>query len=187
MATKQITIDPITRLEGHGKIEIFLDDEGDVKNAYFQIPELRGFEQFCVGRPAEEMPRITNRICGVCPEAHHMAATKALDALFGIEPTSAVHKVREMFYNAFYCTDHTVHFYALGAPDFVIGPDGPAAERNILGVIHKVGVDIGKQVIACRKRNHHVIKMLGGTWCASSGWHAWRLEPARNRRNAARN
>lgn len=162
MSTKQITIDPITRLEGHGKIEIFLDDEGDVKNAYFQIPELRGFEQFCVGRPAEEMPRITNRICGVCPEAHHMAATKALDALFGVEPSSAVHKVREMFYNAFYCTDHTVHFYALGGPDFVLGPNAPAAERNILGVIHKVGVDIGRQVIACRSRNHHVIKMLGG-------------------------
>ncbi|MCP4425686.1 MAG: Ni/Fe hydrogenase subunit alpha [Chloroflexi bacterium] len=160
--TKRISIDPITRLEGHGKIEIFLDDAGDVENAYFQVPELRGFEQFCVGRPAEEMPRITNRICGVCPEAHHMAATKALDALYGVEPTSAVHKVREMFYSAFYCTDHTVHFYALGAPDFVIGPDGPPAERNILGVIHKVGVDIGKQVIACRKRNHHVIQMLGG-------------------------
>ncbi len=160
--TQRITIDPITRLEGHGKIEIFLDDEGDVKNAYFQIPELRGFEQFCVGRPAEEMPRITNRICGVCPEAHHMAATKALDALFGVKPSSAVKKVREMFYSAFYCTDHTVHFYALGAPDFVLGPESPAAERNILGVIHKVGVDIGKQVIACRKRNHHVIQMLGG-------------------------
>ncbi|MCB9418752.1 MAG: Ni/Fe hydrogenase subunit alpha [Ardenticatenaceae bacterium] len=158
----RITIDPITRLEGHGKIEIFLDEEGDVKNAYFQIPELRGFEQFCVGRPAEEMPRITNRICGVCPEAHHMAATKALDALYGVEPSTAVHKVREMFYSAFYCTDHTVHFYALGAPDFVLGPNAPAAERNILGVIHKVGVDIGKQVIACRKRNHHVIQMLGG-------------------------
>ncbi|MFO7540947.1 MAG: nickel-dependent hydrogenase large subunit, partial [Chloroflexota bacterium] len=69
-ASKRITIDPITRLEGHGKIEIFLDDEGEVQNAYIQIPELRGFEQFCVGRPAEEMPRITNRICGVCPEAH---------------------------------------------------------------------------------------------------------------------
>ena len=160
--TQRITIDPITRLEGHGKIEIFLDEEGDVKNAYFQIPELRGFEQFCVGRPAEEMPRITNRICGVCPEAHHMAATKALDALYGVEPSTAVHKVREMFYSAFYCTDHTVHFYALGAPDFVLGPESPAAERNILGVIHKVGVDIGKQVIACRKRNHHVIQMLGG-------------------------
>jgi F420-non-reducing hydrogenase large subunit len=160
--TQRITIDPITRLEGHGKIEIFLDDAGDVENAYFQIPELRGFEQFCVGRPAEEMPRITNRICGVCPEAHHMAATKALDALYDVEPSSAVKKVREMFYSAFYCTDHTVHFYALGAPDFVIGPDGPPAERNILGVIHKVGVEIGKQVIACRKRNHHVIQMLGG-------------------------
>jgi F420-non-reducing hydrogenase large subunit len=159
---KRITIDPITRLEGHGKIEIFLDDEGEVANAYLQIPELRGFEQFCVGRPAEEMPRITNRICGVCPEAHHMAATKALDALFNVEPSSAVKKIRELFYETFYCTDHTVHFYALGGPDFVLGPDSPPAERNILGVIHKVGVDIGKQVIACRQRNHHVIKMLGG-------------------------
>jgi F420-non-reducing hydrogenase large subunit len=159
---ERITIDPITRLEGHGKIEIFLDEEGEVSNAYLQIPELRGFEQFCVGRPAEEMPRITNRICGVCPEAHHMAATKALDALFKVEPSSAVKKIREMFYASFYCTDHTVHFYALGGPDFVLGPDSPPAERNILGVIHKVGVDVGKQVIACRRRNHHVIKMLGG-------------------------
>jgi F420-non-reducing hydrogenase large subunit len=162
MNMKRVTIDPITRLEGHGKIEIFLDEEGNVANAYLQIPELRGFEQFCLGRPAEEMPRITNRICGVCPEAHHMAATKALDALFGVEPSSAVKKLREMFYAAFYCTDHTVHFYALGGPDFVLGPNAPPAERNILGVIHKVGVDIGKQVIACRQRNHHVIKMLGG-------------------------
>jgi len=159
---KRVTIDPITRLEGHGKIEIFLNEEGDVDNAYFQIPELRGFEQFCVGRPAEEMPRITNRICGVCPEAHHMAGTKALDNLFHVEPPSVVKKIREMFYMAFYVTDHTTHFYALGGPDFVLGPDAPAAERNILGVVHKVGVDIGKQVIECRKRNHHVIKMLGG-------------------------
>ena len=159
---KRITIDPITRLEGHGKIEIFLDDEGEVANAYLQIPELRGFEQFCVGRPAEEMPRITNRICGVCPEAHHMAGTKALDALFNVEPSSVVKKIREMFYQAFYCTDHTVHFYALGGPDFVLGPDSNPAERNILGVIQKVGVEIGMEVINCRKRNHHVIKMLGG-------------------------
>jgi F420-non-reducing hydrogenase large subunit len=159
---KRITIDPITRLEGHGKIEIFLDEEGNVANAYLQIPELRGFEQFSVGRPAEEMPRITNRICGVCPEAHHMAGTKALDALFNVEPPSVTKMIRELFYSAFYCTDHTVHFYALGAPDFVLGPDSDPAERNILGVIHKVGVDIGKQVIACRQRNHHIIKMLGG-------------------------
>lgn len=159
---KRITIDPITRLEGHGKIEIFLNEEGDVANAYFQIPELRGFEQFCVGRPAEEMPRITNRICGVCPEAHHMAGTKALDALFNVEPNDTVKKLRELFYSSFYVTDHTVHFYALGGPDFVLGPKSPPAERNILGVIHKVGVEVGKQVIACRQRNHHVIKLLGG-------------------------
>ncbi len=159
---ERITIDPITRLEGHGKIEIFLNEEGNVKNAYLQIPELRGFEQFSIGRPAEEMPRITNRICGVCPEAHHMAATKALDALFDIEPAPVVKKLRELFYSAFYVTYHTVHFYALGGPDFVLGPDSDPAERNILGVIHKVGVDIGIQVIECRKRNHEVIKMLGG-------------------------
>ena len=159
---KRVSIDPITRLEGHGKIEIFLTDEGDVENVYLQIPELRGFEQFSVGRPAEEMPRITNRICGVCPEAHHIAATKALDALYHVEPPSVTKKIREMFYTAFYVTDHTVHFYALGGPDFVIGPQAPPAERNILGVIHKVGVEIGMQVINCRKRNHHAIKMLGG-------------------------
>jgi F420-non-reducing hydrogenase large subunit len=159
---ERITIDPITRLEGHGKIEIFLDKKGNVENAYLQIPELRGFEQFSIGRPAEEMPRITNRICGVCPEAHHMAATKALDALFDVEPSSVVKNLRELFYCSFYVTDHTVHFYALGGPDFVLGPDSDPAERNILGVIHKVGVDIGIQVIECRKRNHEVIKMLGG-------------------------
>ena len=159
---ERITIDPITRLEGHGKIEIFLDKKGNVENAYLQIPDLRGFEQFSIGRPAEEMPRITNRICGVCPEAHHMAATKALDALFDVEPPSVVKKLRELFYNSFYVTDHTVHFYALGGPDFIMGPDSDPAERNILGVIHKVGVDIGIQVIECRKRNHEVIKMLGG-------------------------
>jgi F420-non-reducing hydrogenase large subunit len=91
-----------------------------------------------------------------------MAATKALDVLFHVDPPSAAKKIRELLYSAFYVTDHTVHFYALGGPDFVVGPDAPAAERNILGVIHKVGVDIGKQVIACRQRNHHVIEMLGG-------------------------
>lgn len=159
---ERISIDPITRLEGHGKIDIFLDEQGEVANVYFQIPEFRGFEQFCVGRPAEEMPRITNRICGVCPEAHHMASTKALDALFHIEPASPVKKLRELFYSAFYVTDHTTHFYALGGPDFIVGPDAPPAERNILGVIHKVGLEIGKQVIDCRHRNHHVIQMLGG-------------------------
>jgi hypothetical protein len=86
---QRITIDPLTRLEGHGKIEIFLDEAGDVANAYLQVPELRGFERFCVGRPVEEMPVLTNRICGVCPEAHHMAAAKAADAVYGVTPPPA--------------------------------------------------------------------------------------------------
>ena len=77
---RRVTIDPITRLEGHGKIDIFLDDGGDVERAYFQVPELRGFEKFAQGRLAEDMPQITSRICGVCPTAHHMAATKALSS-----------------------------------------------------------------------------------------------------------
>lgn len=158
----RISIDPITRLEGHGKIEIFLDQQGNVENCYFQVPELRGFEVFCLGRPAEEMPRLTSRICGVCPEAHHMAAAKALDALYKVEPPLAGKKLRELFYMAFFTTDHTTHFYALGGPDFVVGPDAPPAERNILGVIAKVGLEIGGQVIATRKRNHEVIEMIGG-------------------------
>jgi len=160
--TQRITIDPITRLEGHGRIEIFLDAAGNVANTYFQVPELRGFEQFCVGRHAEDMPVITNRICGVCPEAHHLASAKALDALFGVEPPPAARKIRELLYMAFFVTDHTTHFYALGGPDFIVGPDAPPAERNILGVIRKVGLDAGKAVIACRARNHHVIQLLGG-------------------------
>ena len=159
---QRITIDPITRLEGHGKIEIFLDEDGNVANTYFQIPELRGFEQFAVGRPVEEMAVITNRICGVCPEAHHMAAAKAADAVYHVEPPRPGKMLRELLYSAFYCTDHTTHFYALGGPDFVMGPDAPVAERNILGVIHKVGLEIGGKVIQMRKFGHTVVEMIGG-------------------------
>ena len=159
---KKITIDPITRLEGHGKITIFLNEDGSVANAYLQIPELRGFEKFCEGRPAEDMPQITQRICGVCPEAHHMAATKALDELFHVEPTSTAKKLRELLYSAFFVTDHTTHFYILAAPDFIMGPDAPPAERNILGVIAKVGLELGGAVINTRKQNHWIIQTIGG-------------------------
>jgi F420-non-reducing hydrogenase large subunit len=159
---KKITIDPMTRLEGHGKITIFLNEDGSVANAYLQIPELRGFEKFCEGRPAEDMPQITQRICGVCPEAHHMAATKALDELFHVEPTSTAKKLRELLYSAFFVTDHTTHFYILSAPDFVMGPDAPPAERNILGVIAKVGLELGGAVINTRKQNHWIIQTIGG-------------------------
>ncbi|MGB9604333.1 MAG: Ni/Fe hydrogenase subunit alpha, partial [Bryobacteraceae bacterium] len=161
---RTITIDPITRLEGHGKITIFLNDDGEVANCYFQVPELRGFEQFCVGRPVEEMPRITTRICGVCPEAHHMASVKACDAVYHVEPPPAAKKLRELLYSAFFVADHTLHFYALGGPDFVVGPDAPPAERNILGVIRKVGLEAGGKVIELRKRAARVVALIGGKY-----------------------
>jgi F420-non-reducing hydrogenase large subunit len=159
---EKISIDPITRLEGHGRIDIFLDDGGDVANAYLVIPELRGFEKFAEGRPVEEMPRITPRICGVCPEAHHMASAKACDAVYHIEVPKTGKLLRELLYSAFYVADHTVHFYILAGPDFVLGPDAPPAERNILGVIGKVGVDVGTHVIQSRGKAMDIVGMLGG-------------------------
>jgi F420-non-reducing hydrogenase large subunit len=160
--TTTITIDPITRLEGHGRIEIFLNDAGDVDRAYFVVPELRGFEQFAVGRLAEDMPQITSRICGVCPTAHHMAATKALDDLFQVEPPPVAKKLRELVYSIFMLEDHALHFYFLGGPDFVVGPHAPKAERNILGVVAKVGVEVASRIIAMRKELRGLIGYLGG-------------------------
>jgi F420-non-reducing hydrogenase large subunit len=159
---RKITIDPVTRLEGHGKIEIFLDKEGEVERAYFQIPELRGFEKFCEGRPAEEMPRITQRICGGCSTAHHMASTKGLDDLFKVEPTSAAKKIRELMYNAFIAEHHILHFFFLGGPDFIVGPGKSAKERNIMGVIAKAGMEVRGKIIEVRKRLRGVIEAIGG-------------------------
>ncbi len=158
----RITIDPITRLEGHGKIEIFIDDAGKVERAYFQVPELRGFEKFAQGRPCEEMPQITSRICGVCPTAHHMASTKALDALYKVTPPPAARKIRELVYSTFMVEDHTLHFYFLGGPDFVVGPTAPAAQRNVLGVVAKVGVETGKAVIAMRRKLRDLMALAAG-------------------------
>ena len=159
---KRITIDPITRLEGHGKIEIFLNGDGEVKNVYFQVPELRGFEKFCEGRPVEELPLIVTKICGVCPGCHHMASGKAVDAVYGVKPTPTAKKLRELFYMAHFVHSHIAHFYFLGAPDFVVGPDAPKAERNILGVIGKVGVDTAKEVIKQRRIAQEIQALLGG-------------------------
>ena len=159
---KEIVIDPITRLEGHGKITIFLNDSGNVENAYFQVPELRGFEKFCEGRRAEDLPIITTRICGVCPVAHHMAGAKALDASFNVEPTETAKKLRELEYCGYFIYDHILHFYFLGGPDFVVGPDAPAAKRNILGVIEKVGLDIAGEVIKHRAYGQRITGIIGG-------------------------
>jgi F420-non-reducing hydrogenase large subunit len=159
---KKITIDPVTRLEGHGKISIFLDDQGEVNNAYFQVPELRGFEKFCEGRRAEDLPIITTRICGVCPVAHHLASTKALDNAFNVVPPRPAKKLRELMYCGYYIYDHILHFYFLGGPDFVVGPTAPPEKRNILGVIEKVGLDIASEVIKHRAYGQKITKIIGG-------------------------
>jgi F420-non-reducing hydrogenase large subunit len=159
---QKITIDPITRLEGHGKIDIFLNDAGNVDRAYLQVPELRGFERFAQGRPAEDMPQITSRICGVCPTAHHMASTRALDDLYKVDPPIAAKKIRELIYNIFFIEDHALHFFYLAGPDFVVGPKAPKAERNILGVLGKVGIETGKEVIAMRRQLRELMALVAG-------------------------
>ncbi|MFN4182791.1 MAG: Ni/Fe hydrogenase subunit alpha [bacterium] len=159
---RRVTIDPITRLEGHGKIDIFLDERGEVERAYFQVPELRGFEIFSIGRPAEDMPQITSRICGVCPTAHHMASTKALDDLYKVDPPLPAKKIRELMYSTFMLEDHALHVYILGGPDFIVGPDAPAGMRNVVGVLQKVGIEVGKKVISMRRRLREFMTYLGG-------------------------
>jgi F420-non-reducing hydrogenase large subunit len=172
--TRKISIDPITRLEGHGKIEIYLDDSGAVEDTFFQIPELRGFERFVVGRPIEELPRIVTRICGVCPASHHMASAKAVDGCFGGQVAPLAHKLRDMYYHAHYIHSHIAHFYALAAPDFVLGPDADPATRNVLGVVHKVGLEIGGAVIGARSKAQEIQRIIGGRntqdiWCLPGG------------------
>ena len=136
---------------------MFLNDSGGLENAYMVIPELRGFEKFCENRPVEEMPRITQRICGVCPIAHHIAAAKAGDAVYHVEPPPTARKLRELMYSAFFIADHATHFYVLGGPDFIVGPEAPRADRNIIGVVKKVGREIGSQVMQLLKGQpyHH--------------------------------
>jgi len=159
---KRISIDPITRLEGHGKIEIFLNDDGSVANCYFQVPELRGFEKFIEGMPIEEIPRVVSRICGVCPASHHLAAGKAVDAVYKVDPPPAAKKLRELYYSAHYFHSHIAHFYALAAPDFVVGPDADPAKRNILGIVEKVGIPVAAEVLKHRAIGQDIQIMVGG-------------------------
>ena len=160
--SKRILIDPITRLEGHGKIEIFLDDNGNVENTYWQVPELRGFERFCVGRKVTELNQITARLCGVCPGAHHLAATKAIDGCYNAKPTETAFLIRDLFYHAHFVHSHIAHFYALAAPDFVLGPGAPAASRNVLGVVGAVGLELGGAVLRARSQAQKIQAIIGG-------------------------
>jgi len=159
---KKIEINPITRLEGHGKIAIFLNDDGNVDEAFFQVVELRGYENFLQGMPIEEVPRTVSTICGVCRGVHFTSAMKASDQIYGVEPTPVAKKLRELFFNAHYVEDHAVVLYALGLPDFVVGPEAPAAERNLVGLVKAVGAEIGRDVLTKRASAVKIFEMLGG-------------------------
>jgi F420-non-reducing hydrogenase large subunit len=158
---KKIAIFPNTRLEGHGKVEIFLDDSGNVKDSYFQVIEFRGFEKFCEGRHVEELPRITPKICGVCPGAHHMASSKACDAVYNVQIPETARKLRELFYNAHIAHSHILHFFALGAPDMLLMNEEPA-KRNIFGLVATVGKAIGIAVVDNRGYAQKIQEIIGG-------------------------
>lgn len=159
---KRVVINPATRLEGHAKIAIIMDENGEVQDALFQTVEFKGFESFCIGRNAEELPVITSRICGVCPWAHHLASVKATDALFNAPPPPTAVKVRELAYNAFVVHDHSAVFYALAAPDLLLSPDTPRAQRNILELVKRMGRDTGAKVLALRKAASEILTITGG-------------------------
>ena len=146
---KEIIIQPVTRIEGHAKVTIQLDDSGNVSNTMFNVVELRGFEKFCIGRPVEELPRIVTSICGVCPWSHHLASAKACDAVFGVEIPSAGKKLRELCNAVAFTEEHILHFYFLAGADFVMGPDADYSVRNIIGIAGKVP-DVAKKVVRCR-------------------------------------
>jgi len=158
---KQIVIQPVTRIEGSAKITIQLDDQGNVADTRVSVVELRGFERFCVGRPVEEMPRITSRICGVCPWSHHLASAKACDAVFGVEPPPAGRKLRDLANSIAYMEEHILHFYFLAGADFVMGPDADYSVRNVIGIVGKLP-EVAKQVVRVRHMCARMLEILSG-------------------------
>jgi len=158
---KQIVIQPVTRIEGHAKVTIQLDDQGNVADTRVNVVETRGFERFCIGRPVEELPRIVCRICGVCPWAHHLASSKACDAVFGVEIPSVAKKLRELAYMGHFIHSHVLHFFILSGPDFVMGPDADYSIRNVVGIVQKVP-DIAKRVLRARYLGQMMTQILGG-------------------------
>lgn len=159
--TRKIVIDPVTKVEGHGKVTIHLDEKGDVSNAHFHVVEFRGFEKFCEGRLASEMPMLTARICGICPVSHHLASVKALDAAFGVTIPPAAKKLRELLHFGQMIHSHALHFYYLSAPDFLLGSDSDPSLRGITGIAQKFP-DIAKKAIHLRKIGQDIVDMVGG-------------------------
>lgn len=156
-----ITIQPITRIEGHAAIDIHLDDAGNVRDSQVRILSLRGFEKFVEGKPAEELPRIVTRICGICPWHHHLASNKAVDRCFGVTPTPAGAKLRELMQTIAHAEDKLLHFFFLAAPDFVMGPDADYGVRNVIGIV-KTHPELAQQVVRVRYMAKMILDKFSG-------------------------
>ncbi|MEI7988474.1 MAG: Ni/Fe hydrogenase subunit alpha [Chloroflexota bacterium] len=158
---QKITIEPVTRIEGHAKITVHLDDMGNVERAVLHVNEFRGFEKFCEGRMFFEMPMITPRICGICPVSHHLAAAKACDEIVGAKPPRPAHLLRDLMHQAQVLQSHGMHFFELAGPDLILGFDSDPATRNVVGLIG-ANKDLAVKAVQLRKFGQEIIKTLGG-------------------------
>ena len=161
MATTKITIEPVTRIEGHAKVTIHMNDGGTVDRAYLHINEFRGFEKFCEGRMVFEMPSITPRICGICPVSHHLAAAKAADVVYGSPPPRPASLLRELMHMGQVIQSHGMHFYELAGPDLLLGFDSDPAIRNVIGIIG-ANPALALKAVRLRRFGQEIIRILGG-------------------------
>lgn len=161
MIAQKITIEPVTRIEGHAKITIHLNEQGGVERAYLHVNEFRGFEKFCEGRLVQEMPVITPRICGICPVSHHLASAKAGDEVYGSPAPRPAHLLRDLMHMGQVIQSHGMHFFELAGPDLLLGFDADPAVRNVVGLI---GADpaLTVKAVNLRKFGQEIIRTLGG-------------------------
>ena len=159
--TQKITIEPVTRIEGHAKVTIHMKDDGSVEHAYLHINEFRGFEKFCEGRPYFEMPSITPRICGICPVSHHLAGAKAADAVQGSPAPRPANLLRELMHMGQVIQSNGMHFFELSGPDLLLGFDADPALRNVIGLAH-AAPEIALKAVGLRRFGQEIIRTLGG-------------------------
>ncbi|HRS75393.1 MAG TPA: nickel-dependent hydrogenase large subunit, partial [Anaerolineaceae bacterium] len=160
MTAQKITIEPVTRIEGHAKVTIHLKEDGSVEHAYFHVNEFRGFEKFCEGRLVQEMPQITPRICGICPVSHHLAAAKAGDAVLGCPPPRPAALLRELMHMGQVIQSHGMHFFELAGPDLILGFDHDPATRNVVGLV-QADPELTLKAVRLRKFGQSIISELG--------------------------
>jgi NAD-reducing hydrogenase large subunit len=161
MSARKITIEPVTRIEGHGRVTIHLNEQGEVEQTFFHVDEFRGLEKFSEGRPYLEMPQITQRICGICPVSHHLAAAKACDGVARVEPPRPAKLLRELIHMGQIIQSHGMHFFYLAAPDLLLGFDADPKDRNVFGII-KANPELAVKAVHLRRFGQQIISRLGG-------------------------